>query len=184
MSAFALLVFYSFFKKIKFIYFEWRLITLQYCIGFAIINMNLPQMYTCSQSFTPLQPPSPYHSSGSSQCTSPSFLIHLQPNNSSWSLLLGFCICWSICLQSATLRSLIIIQISNQVIPPETQFLNKLEIVDSSSILCILSPYRKLFLHAVLLSFVNIFVFCLVSLKHWLHVSRNFVFSVLFIPRA
>ena len=25
-----------FFKKIKFIYFNWRLITLQYCIGFAI----------------------------------------------------------------------------------------------------------------------------------------------------
>ena len=26
----------AFFKKIKFIYFNWRLITLQYCIGFAI----------------------------------------------------------------------------------------------------------------------------------------------------
>ena len=26
----------SFFKKFKFIYFNWRLITLQYCIGFAI----------------------------------------------------------------------------------------------------------------------------------------------------
>ena len=26
----------SFFKKYKFIYFNWRLITLQYCIGFAI----------------------------------------------------------------------------------------------------------------------------------------------------
>ena len=28
--------FLSFFKKYKFIYFNWRLITLQYCIGFAI----------------------------------------------------------------------------------------------------------------------------------------------------
>ena len=28
--------FISFFKKYKFIYFNWRLITLQYCIGFAI----------------------------------------------------------------------------------------------------------------------------------------------------
>ena len=35
------------------------------------INMNLPRVYTCSQSWTPLPPPSPYHLSGSSQCTSP-----------------------------------------------------------------------------------------------------------------
>ena len=35
------------------------------------INMNSPQVYTCSQSRTPLPPPSPYHPSGSSQCTSP-----------------------------------------------------------------------------------------------------------------
>ena len=35
------------------------------------INMNLPQVYTCSQSWTPLPPPSPYLPSGSSQCTSP-----------------------------------------------------------------------------------------------------------------
>ena len=31
--------------------------------------MNLPRVYTCSQSWTPLPPPSPYHPSGSSQCT-------------------------------------------------------------------------------------------------------------------
>ena len=30
-----------------------------------------PWVYTCSQSWTPLPPPSPYHPSGSSQCTSP-----------------------------------------------------------------------------------------------------------------
>ena len=35
------------------------------------INVNLPQVYTCSQSWTPLPPPSPYQPSGSSQCTSP-----------------------------------------------------------------------------------------------------------------
>ena len=35
------------------------------------INMNLPQVYTCSPSWTPLPPPFPYHPSGSSQCTSP-----------------------------------------------------------------------------------------------------------------
>ena len=35
------------------------------------INMHPPQVYTCSPSWTPLPPPSPYHPSGSSQCTSP-----------------------------------------------------------------------------------------------------------------
>ena len=35
------------------------------------INMNLPCVYTCSPSWMPLPPPSPYHSSGSSQCTIP-----------------------------------------------------------------------------------------------------------------
>ena len=35
------------------------------------INMNPPQVYTCSPSWTPLPLPSPHHPSGSSQCTSP-----------------------------------------------------------------------------------------------------------------
>ena len=35
------------------------------------INMNLLWVYMSSQSWTPLPPPSPYHLSGSSQCTSP-----------------------------------------------------------------------------------------------------------------
>ena len=35
------------------------------------INMNLPQVYTCSPSWTLLPPHSSYHPSGSSQCTSP-----------------------------------------------------------------------------------------------------------------
>ena len=35
------------------------------------INMNLPQVYTCSPSWTLLPPPSLYHPSGSSECTSP-----------------------------------------------------------------------------------------------------------------
>ena len=33
--------------------------------------MNPPQVYMCSPSQTPLPPPSPFHPSGSSQCTSP-----------------------------------------------------------------------------------------------------------------
>ena len=35
------------------------------------INMNLPRVCMCSPSCTSLPPPSPYHPSGSSQCTSP-----------------------------------------------------------------------------------------------------------------
>ena len=35
------------------------------------IEMNPWQVYTCSPSWTLLPPPSPYHPSGSSQCTSP-----------------------------------------------------------------------------------------------------------------
>ena len=39
------------------------------------INMNPPRVYTCSQSWTPLPPPSPYHPSGSSQGTSPKYPV-------------------------------------------------------------------------------------------------------------
>ena len=35
------------------------------------IKMNLPQVYMCSPSWTLHPPPTPYHPSGSSQCTSP-----------------------------------------------------------------------------------------------------------------
>ena len=35
------------------------------------IDMNPPQVYMSSQPWTPFPPPSPYHVSGSSQCTSP-----------------------------------------------------------------------------------------------------------------
>ena len=35
------------------------------------IKMNPPQVCMCSPSWTLLPPPSPYHPSGSSQCTSP-----------------------------------------------------------------------------------------------------------------
>ena len=39
------------------------------------INMYPPQVYTCSPSWNLLPPPSPYHPSGSSQCTSPKHLV-------------------------------------------------------------------------------------------------------------
>ena len=38
---------------------------------FPYINMNLPRVYTCIPCWSPLPPPSPYHPSGSSECTSP-----------------------------------------------------------------------------------------------------------------
>ena len=63
--------FYFFFKKYKFIYFNWKLITLQYCSGFAIHWYGSAAVYMCSPSWTPLHPPSLYHPSGSSQYTSP-----------------------------------------------------------------------------------------------------------------
>ena len=39
------------------------------------IKMNPPQVYMCFPSWSLLPPPSPYHSSGSSQCTSPKHLV-------------------------------------------------------------------------------------------------------------
>src|SRR5574337_213068 len=37
--------------------------------------MNPPHIYMCSPSWSLLPPPSPYHPSGSSQCTSPKHLV-------------------------------------------------------------------------------------------------------------
>ena len=61
----------SFFLIFK-IYFNWRLITLQYCGGFCHTFTEISHwVYMCSPSWTHLPPLSPSHSSGSSQCTSP-----------------------------------------------------------------------------------------------------------------
>ena len=56
---------YFFFK----FYFIFKLYNIVLVLPY--IEMNLPQAYTCSPSWTLLPPPSPYHPSGSSQCTSP-----------------------------------------------------------------------------------------------------------------
>ena len=61
---------YSFFSF--FLYFNWRLITSQYCGGFCHMLTWISHRCTCcSPSWTALPPPSWYHPSGSSQCTSP-----------------------------------------------------------------------------------------------------------------
>ena len=77
-KSFSMFVFFFSFSFFK-IYYLLLLLFFLLCNSVLVlpyINMNLPQVYTCSQSWTPLPPPSPYHPSGSSQCTSPSIQYH------------------------------------------------------------------------------------------------------------
>ena len=61
-----------FFFLLFFFYFIYLFILLYNTVlVLPYINMNLPWVYMCSPSWTPIPPPSQYHPSGSSQCTSP-----------------------------------------------------------------------------------------------------------------
>ena len=64
--------FYLFWFNLLIFYFIFYLYSIVLVLPY--INMNLPQVYTCSPSWTLLRPPSPYHPSGLSQCTSPNHL--------------------------------------------------------------------------------------------------------------
>ena len=66
------------FKKIFTLYFlKFYFIFKLYNIELVLtyIEMNPPQAYTCSPSWNLLPPPSPYHPSGLSQCTSPKHAV-------------------------------------------------------------------------------------------------------------
>ena len=64
-AAVNLFIYYYFFK----FYFIFKLYNIVLVLQY--IEVNPPQAYMCSPSWTLLPPPSPYHPSGLSQCTSP-----------------------------------------------------------------------------------------------------------------
>ena len=67
------------------------------------VHMNQPWVYMCSPSWTPLPPPSPSHSSGSSQCTSPEHPVScIEP---------GLVICF-------TYDNIHVLMLFSQIIPP------------------------------------------------------------------
>ena len=72
-------LFVFFFLKFYFIFKLYKIV-----LVLPNIKMNPPQVYMCSPPWTLLPSPSPYHPSGSSQCTSPSIQYHA--SNLDWQL--------------------------------------------------------------------------------------------------
>ena len=63
----SLLLFFSF----LFNFYFYFILLYNTVLVLPYIDMNPPRVYMSSQSWTPLPPPTPYHLSGSSLCTSP-----------------------------------------------------------------------------------------------------------------
>ena len=55
---------------LKLLFYLFIFLVCKIVLVLTYINMHPPWVYTCSPSWTPLPPPSPYHPSVSSQCTS------------------------------------------------------------------------------------------------------------------
>ena len=94
-------------------------------LALPYINMNLPWVYMCSPSWTPLPSPSPYHPSGSSQCTSPKHLVScIEPalailtSQKSTCITFKFEISWSALVRYFTGQTLAVPQ--RKVTSPET----------------------------------------------------------------
>ena len=59
------------FKRLYFNFYFYFILLYNTILVLPYIDMNPPRVFMSSQSWTPLPPPSPYHLSGSSPCTSP-----------------------------------------------------------------------------------------------------------------
>ena len=70
------------------------------------IDMNPPRVYMSSQTWTRLPPPSPYHLSGSSQCTSPQASCILYQTYTGDSFLIWYYICFNAILPNHPTLSL------------------------------------------------------------------------------
>ena len=63
--------FFNFFFSFFFNFYFYFILLYNTVLVLPYIDMNLLRVYMSSQSWTPLPPPTPYHLSGSSPCTSP-----------------------------------------------------------------------------------------------------------------
>ena len=66
-----MLIFIYLFYFIFFNFYFYFILLYNTVLVLAYIDMNPPRVYMSSQTGTPLPPPTPHHSSGSSLCTSP-----------------------------------------------------------------------------------------------------------------